>query len=165
MIHVDYTFSQLIDSFLNEITSSATLKDLCFDRFGKYPQFALGNDERKEWGAEDAPFIVLVPNSWDGGVTTGQVNFSFDIDIGVVDSKFEDYEDECVVAMRGFRTLDEIVNVVMDIILQHACTYNAIGDQVNCVYNNSEFFPLHVATLNVDVEVPTVMNGQRTLGG
>lgn len=165
MIHVDYTYSQLLDTFLNAILSNSTLKDLCFDKFGKYPQYALGNDERREWGLSDAPFIVLIPTSWDGGITTGQVTFSFDIDIGIEDSTFEDYDQESVVSMRGFRTLDEIVNVVMDIILDHARTYNAIGDQTNCVYNNSEFFPLHVATLNVDVQVPTVMNGTRTLGG
>lgn len=165
MIHLDYTFSQLIESFTKSLQADTTLKEWAINEYSKEFQFDLGYDERRELGEENAPFIVIIPLTWDGGITSDSVNFSFNVEIGIVDETFEDYDCENMNAMRGFRKLDEIVNVVMQIIEAHASTYNAIADGVSAVYNNSEFFPLHVCTLNVDVRVDTVMNGTRTLGG
>lgn len=165
MIHINYTFSALVQSFLDSFVASDAIGDYCMTNFNCLPKFALGNDERREWGIDDAPFIVIIPSSFNGGITTSTVSLSFDIDIGISDSVFEDYKDESVTVMRGFRKLDGLVNVVMNEIETHASTYNAIGDQITCLYNNSEFFPLHIATLSVDVEVPAVMNGKNTLGG
>lgn len=165
MIHLDFTFSQLIESFTKAMQADTILKEWSISEYGKEFQFDLGYDENRELGEDNAPWIVIVPLTWDGGITSDAVNFSFNVEVGILDSTFEDYECENMNSMRGFRKLDEVVNVVMSIIETHACTYNAIADGVSAVYNNSEFFPLHVCTLNVDVRVDTTMNGTQTLGG
>ena len=165
MIHLDYTFSQLIASFTKALQADTTLKEWAISEYSKEFEFNLCYDENRELGEKDAPWIVIVPLTWDGGITSDSVNFSFNIEIGIVDSTFEDYDCENIIAMRGFEKVDEVVNVVMNIIETHACTYNAIADGVSTIYNNSEFFPLHVCTMNIDVRVDTVMNATRTLGG
>jgi len=165
MIHTNFTFSELIGTFMDAFKNSTELSDFFVSNYDKECTYCLGNDERNEFGREEAPFLVLVPISIDGGITTRTVSYSFDIDIGILDPVFNDHQLENVKDMRGFHKLDEAVNVVMNLIVEHASKYNAIADDVNIIYDNSVNFPLHIATLNFSVEVPTVMGAKNTLGG
>jgi len=165
MIHLSFTFSELIGTFMDAFKNSTELSDFAVGNYSKEFTFCLGHDEREEFGRAETPWLVLVPISIDGGLTTRTVSFSFDVEIGLLDSTFNDHQLDNVKDMRGFHKLDEAVNVVMNLIVEHASKYNAIADDVNIIYDNSVNFPLHIATLNFSVEVPTVMGAKNTLGG
>lgn len=164
MIHLGFTFSELVSTFLDKLKESNDLDDFFTSNYGKSPSFALGHDERDEYGEEEAPFVVLVPLNWTGGITSGNTMFTMDIDIGIEDAVFSDHNLDNVQDMRGFHRLDEAINVVMSILEEHAHTYNAIADDISVTYNDSEFFPLHVANMSVVVRMDNTMNGTQTLG-
>lgn len=165
MIHLSYTFSDLLKSFRDQLSTSNEIEDYCQANFSKSLLIGVGHDERREWGAEDAPFITLIPTYLNSGITQSIVSFSFDFDVGISDNTFEDYDENNVIEMQGFYKLDGLVNLVLDACTNHAVGRNAIADVANISYDTSTFFPLHIATMSVTVEAQTVLGAKMTLGG
>lgn len=165
MIHITYTFSDLLKSFRDQILASNAIEDYCQTHFGKSLLLGIGHDERREWGSEDAPFLTMIPTYLHSGITQSSVDFTFDFDIGISDDTFEDFDDNNVVEMQGFYKLDGLVNLVLDALEAHIHGRNAVADVADITYDTSTFFPLHVATMAITVEAQTVLGAKMTLGG
>ena len=162
MIGLSFTMSNLIRSFRDGLRNSVELSNFCTDNYNKTIAIGIGADERREWGGSDAPFALIVPASVETGMSQRDLGFTFDIDLGIKDDVFEDYEGEDIAEMLGVYKIDEMANIVVDLIETMASSYNAKADLMTIQFDSSTFFPLHVATITVQVQMDHVING--TLG-
>lgn len=166
MIGVSFTMSDLLRKFRDDLKTSEVLSKWCVDNFGKDLALGIGAEERREWGLEDAPFSVIIPSSINSGVQQQPLSFVLDIDLAVKQSEFTDSEFNGVEEMKGVYQLDEMVNIVIDILRTSASGYNAVADYISVGLDSSTFFPLHVATLTVTVQMEHLLGGQLIgLGG
>jgi hypothetical protein len=157
MIHTSFTFADLIATFRDSLLADSDIKQFCTDNFGKNLLTVIGHIRANELGIADAPFLMIAPSSVDTGMRSGQDSFHFDIDVAIAEKVFEDYQDNSANEMKGFYLLDQMVNLVINNLRNHAAGKNAVADSIGIVYDISNFYPLHVATLNVSVTVETVL--------
>ena len=157
MIHTSFTFADLIATFRDSLLADNDIQQFCTDNFDKQLTTVIGHIRANELGIEDAPFLMISPSSVETGMRVAQVGFHFDIDVAIVEKLFEDYQNTSANEMKGFYLLDQMVNLVINNLRKHAEGKNAVADSIGITYDISNFYPLHVATINVSVTVETVM--------
>ena len=165
MIGVDFTMNDLVRAFRDRIKDYAPLNSWCMTNFGKDLKLGVGTEERQEWGLEEAPFVQIIPTGMNTGMASSQVSFEFDIDLVINKEEIADSDFINVTEVTGVYLLDEMVNHVSDVILLMANDYNAMADDIRIELNSNNFYPLHIASLNVSVVADQLINGLNTLGG
>lgn len=165
MIGLDYTMSDLIRAFRDNIKDHKPLNDWCVTNFGKSLKVGVGSEERQEWGLTDAPFVQIIPTGMNTGMASPQTSFEFDIDLGIDKEEIADSDYINVIEHTGVYLLDEFVNYITDVVLLMAQDYNAMADDIRVEFNSNNFYPLHIASLNVSVVADQLINGLNTLGG
>ena len=161
MIGVSYTMSDLLRTFRDLFRDSEEVTDWCIANYGQKLKIGVGADERREWGNEDAPFLVIVPSYIATGMSQSSLDFTFEVDVAVSELNFSDFEYSDTMEMEGIYKLDELLNLVIEVMNNGADQYNAVADQIDIGLDSSMFFPLHVATLTVTINNPHLLGGYR----
>lgn len=162
MIGVSFSFSDLVRDFRDAIRGSNEIENFCLDNFGTTLKMAIGHDERREWGESEAPFIIIVPTGRVTGLSAANITYNIDMDLAIKDSTFSDSAGINIEEMEGFYKLDEFTVLLENLFIALADGKNIVTDSIDISYNDSMFFPLHVATINISLSVDHLMNG--TLG-
>jgi len=163
MIGLSFTMSDLLITFRDAIRNSTEISDFCTDKYSKDLSVAVGADERREWGQNEAPFCVIVPEGMNTGMSQGDLSFDFSFELGILDSSFSDNDGDDIIDMEGVYDIDAMANLVIDLLQTHAGLYNAKADFITVDFDTT-FFPLHVANMSVTVQVDHVLGATQTLG-
>jgi hypothetical protein len=117
----------------------------------------IGYVEKDGHGEDDCPFLMISPTSVDSGMAVSETIFTFEIDLAILNAQFNDYNENDIIEQKGFYLLDEMVNIVMNNLAKHAEGKNAVADMVAVSYDDSTFYPLHLANLICQVKLDTIL--------
>lgn len=161
MMNVGFTFSELIESFRDALKSDTDIADFCEVNFGVPLRMFIGYVEKDGHGEDDCPFLMISPQGVETGLSAGETMFTFEIDLAIVNKEFSDYDSNDIIEQRGFYQLDEFVNLVTNALEEHASRKNAIADLVSVSYDNSTFYPLHLANMSCQVKLDAVFGAKQ----
>lgn len=141
--------TDIVAAWRDKIYNSTAIADFCTNNYNKALSLQVGSDDKKMLGEKDCPFINIIPMRSTPGITQQEVSWDIDIDLGLLDDVFEDFQGIDVKEMRGIYRLDAFVKLVIDEFTEMACVNNIIADSIDFNMDSSTFFPMHIGSLSI----------------
>lgn len=147
------TMSDLVVAWRSLFKTSNLIESFCQSNFSKSLKLYVGHDSMKEQSEDDCPFISIIPIGYNPGLTQQEVTWTIDIDFGVNDPTFEDYQSNGVIEQKGVYLVDQLFNLILEELESFAGEHNLIADMVDIEFDTSTYQNIKLGTMSVQAKL------------
>lgn len=156
------TLTSLVEHFRAAIYADASIASFCTTNYAKSVKLYVGYDQKNPPASANCPFIAIVPVGRSMGIMENEYVYHIDIDFGIVDNTFSDYQSNGSQEMRGFYRIDsfaELINTALETI---ASGHNLATDLINYQVT-MDAFPLIVGQMTIEARLANTIGIDITL--
>jgi len=152
----------IMELWRDTINNSTTLDSYCQTTFGQSFSVFVGLDPKNPPKISQAPFLLVVPDNLDSGLTVGAHNYNVIVHIGIKDDEYSDFQSNGTSEMRGIYRINQMWEYVWDDIETAANGKNLIADRLSYSIN-TDAFPLIQAMGMIGSSLPNTIGVNITL--
>ena len=156
------SLSDLVSLWRDTLIADAAIAAYCTGTLGKAMSWFVGFDQKNPPTISDAPFCVLIPVGTRPGIMESEFGWTVELDLGINDGTFSDYQSKGAMEMRGAHRIDYLYNLCQDALDGIAASKNISADMIT--YNvNLDTFPLILAQATIESRFSNTIGAEISL--